>query len=585
MVVAEVQDLGWGRLGACGLLLVVVIVLSYVMELELTRRLVVAASRCAAQLLLLCGFILEPMFTENRPAYIFPYLMVILVLASREAAGRVTYEYDGLGRHFATSFAVVCGSVILFAVLVLNLKPWFDAHYLVPIAGMLLGNNLTATAIAADALLSDLVEGADRVELRLCRAATWFEAVLPSVRKALKAALTPTLNSMAVMGLVMIPGMMTGQLLGGQPPLEAGMYQVMIMYLVTVSGCFASSAVVCFTVFTVFDTGEHALLRDRVRRVSRGPRKKDVLVDAVLAVAGLATACVACVRRRASSYARAGQRTPTERMALAAADVENDNVALVPKTSANAAAAAKSKRFYAVTDDPTGAKRRETGEVVVFQAEDVVVARTRLHVTFALTAGSKTSLSGASGSGKTTTLKVLARISARASGELRLAGEPTARIDAPTWRARVVYVPQDRPTLTGTPRDLYVATRAYRTQRRRARSVDYDDDDGDAPVRQAAKWGLDTSKFDQAWATLSGGEAQRASLAIALALKPEVLLLDEPTSALDAATTALVEKDLLDSRAAVLIVTHSVEQAARLCRYHIRIHAQRHSDRNAVFTH
>lgn len=105
---------------------------------------------------------------------------------------------------------------------------------------MVIGNVLTATSLGANAFLVDLAEGTDRVELALCRGASWREAALPSLRKAMTAALTPTLNSMAVMGLVMMPGMMTGQMLGGQPPVVAGCYQIMIMYLVCAAGCVAT---------------------------------------------------------------------------------------------------------------------------------------------------------------------------------------------------------------------------------------------------------------------------------------------------------------------------------------------------------
>lgn len=202
-----IHDLGLGRLTACAILLLVVVAVSRIMGLQLEARLVVAASRCAVQLTVLCAFILKPMFTKNRPEYVFPYLGVILLLAAREASGRLTYVYERVRLHFLVAFATGAGGVVAFAVAaVLQLKPWWDAQYLVPISGMALGNQLTATAIAVETFLSELAEGTDRIQLRLCRGASWFEAVLPSVQKSLVTALTPTLNSMSVMGLVMIPG-------------------------------------------------------------------------------------------------------------------------------------------------------------------------------------------------------------------------------------------------------------------------------------------------------------------------------------------------------------------------------------------
>ena len=85
------------------------------------------------------------------------------------------------------------------------------------------------------------------------------------------------------------------------------------------------------------------------------------------------------------------------------------------------------------------------------------------------------------------------------------------------------------------------------------------------PVIIAASWGLPASAFDQAWSTLSGGEAQRASLAIVLALEPDVLLLDECTSALDEATAVKVEDTIRDLGIPVLMVSHSNAQLRRFC--------------------
>ena len=137
-------------------------------------------------------------------------------------------------RRFRTNASRILISTQVF---VLALSPPWDAKYVVPVSGMVVGNVLTATALGCGAFLTDVAERADVVELALARGATWREAALPSLRSATTAALTPTLNSMAVMGLVMMPGMMTGQMLGGQPPVVAGCYQVMIMYLVCAASC------------------------------------------------------------------------------------------------------------------------------------------------------------------------------------------------------------------------------------------------------------------------------------------------------------------------------------------------------------
>jgi ATPase subunit of ABC transporter with duplicated ATPase domains len=94
---------------------------------------------------------------------------------------------------------------------------------------------------------------------------------------------------------------------------------------------------------------------------------------------------------------------------------------------------------------------------------------------------------------------------------------------------------------------------------------------GQYPEEIAAEWGLPASVFDRPWTTLSGGEAQRASLAIALSSEPRVLLLDEVTAGLDEATEQLVEKSLAACGLPIIMVTHSSEQLHRFCTHHISI--------------
>ena len=203
-----------------------------------------------------------------------------------------------------------------------------------------------------------------------------------------------------------------------------------------------------------------------------------------------------------------------------------------------------------------------TGEVLL-QAHDVVVALTNLTCSLELRRGGRTALTGETGAGKTQLLKTLAKLVPATGGRLAGFDGPP-----PAYRARVAFVSQDRPTVAGSPRDHLDQVLAFGAQRHR----------DPVQVRSsiesyAESWRLPTEKLGAPWASLSGGEAQRANLAIALALAPDVLLLDEPTSACDAATTALVEASLLAFPGALVVVTHSQEQAARIGSVHLHLSA------------
>ena len=111
---------------------------------------------------------------------------------------------------------------------------------MIPIFGMLVGNSMNAIALSLDRMYSEIYAHLDQVEQLLCFGATPWEAVIVYARKAVTAGMTPTINSLMVVGLVSLPGMMTGQILAGMNPVEAVRYQfvVMIMMAAAVSiGC------------------------------------------------------------------------------------------------------------------------------------------------------------------------------------------------------------------------------------------------------------------------------------------------------------------------------------------------------------
>jgi putative ABC transport system ATP-binding protein len=192
--------------------------------------------------------------------------------------------------------------------------------------------------------------------------------------------------------------------------------------------------------------------------------------------------------------------------------------------------------------------------VATFSLEHVSVAgaqRPRLHdVTLDLGGDGVTVLQGPSGSGKSTLLRLLNRLEAPHAGTVRYRGEDLAGRDVLAHRREVGMVFQAPVVFPGTVADNI--------------AVAGPEDDPAALLERA---GLPAGFLERDAGTLSGGEAQRACLARALATRPRVLLMDEPTSALDPDATAVIERltrELADDGVPIVLVTHHAEQARRL---------------------
>ncbi|OCF45167.1 ATP-binding cassette transporter [Kwoniella heveanensis CBS 569] len=165
-------------------------------------------------------------------------------------------------------------------------------------------------------------------------------------------------------------------------------------------------------------------------------------------------------------------------------------------------------------------------------------------------------LRGPSGSGKSTLLKCIAELNIYSSGTIKYRGQSIREIrgGAPEWRVRVGYVPQRPSLLPGTPLDFVNTINSFSARRNNklAKSQPLDQQETtpgsavDDPLDLAQEWGIEKPLWRRDWGTLSGGEAQRIALAVAVAAGgADVLLLDEPTSALDEENSKKVEKTLI----------------------------------------
>ena len=137
--------------------------------------------------------------------------------AAYEATARPKYYFRGIYLLVVVTIAVSLTLMSMYTFLLLiQASPLWDPRYVIPICGMMLGNNVSAVSLALNSLLTNLNERREDVELLITFGGTRFEASLPFLREAVRVGLTPTLNQMVVIGIVSLPGMMTGQILGGR---------------------------------------------------------------------------------------------------------------------------------------------------------------------------------------------------------------------------------------------------------------------------------------------------------------------------------------------------------------------------------
>ncbi len=245
--------IGAGELALASGFLLVATGLSLLLSLGLVRALLWAGARAYAQLIAL-GLILGWVFGVESAGLTLGLLAVMVLFATQTLGSRVQRRPPGL---FARSLAAigVSGFTVTFAVtaLVIRVEPWYEPRYVIPIAGMVVGNAMNGMALSLERLFGDLRARAAAIDALLGLGATPWEAARPSARAAFQAGLIPTLNAMGAAGIVFIPGMMTGQILSGTDPRVAAAYQIVVLLMISAATALAAALAVATCYRLAFD--------------------------------------------------------------------------------------------------------------------------------------------------------------------------------------------------------------------------------------------------------------------------------------------------------------------------------------------
>lgn len=263
----------------------ILIALSRYLDLGLERKVFLGIFRSSVQLLFLGFVLLGFIFSLHNPFVVFGYLTIMVLIAALEATGRQVRTYKGHYVDCLISSAVGGGFVGLYgSAVIFHPHPWWSPAVLIPTSGMIIGNSVSGPAVAVERLLSEIADKRHEAETRLAFGATDYESVLGIVKSSISAALIPTMNQMAIMGLVSIPGMMTGQLIGGTSPAVAAEYQMAILYLLVTTATISSFTSVLLAVrHAVFDR-EHRLTPEKL--IKSGKVEIDVAIYRVVSQLG-----------------------------------------------------------------------------------------------------------------------------------------------------------------------------------------------------------------------------------------------------------------------------------------------------------
>lgn len=235
-----VVAIGWPQLLLAAGFMVITGALSIAIGLGLVKDLAIASVRTYVQLLAL-GVVLQWVFAVRLWWVVVLLLGFMTVVATRIVVKRAPDAPPGLFSPALFSM-VVTAITVTFAVtaLIVRVPVWYEPRYVIPIAGMVLGNSMTGIALSLERLFSDLDARSGEILALTALGADRWEAARGSVRLALRAGLIPTINSMAAAGIVFIPGMMTGQVLAGADPLEATKYQIVVMLMISAATAIGS---------------------------------------------------------------------------------------------------------------------------------------------------------------------------------------------------------------------------------------------------------------------------------------------------------------------------------------------------------
>ncbi|MDI2089807.1 ABC transporter permease [Commensalibacter oyaizuii] len=255
-------SLSFVDLSIAALLLLVITSLSMVLSIGIGRMVLIAATRLVLQLLLV-GFVLLKIFALHSIWFSLLIIALMMVAASREIIARLE---PGFQWHWSLGISGSVTGIVTISISLLALNtalrpdPWYEAKYLIPLTGMILGNVMSSASLSLKGLLDAIQRDRLVIESRLAMGHSRKMVFTPFVRHAVTMGIMPLINQMSAAGIITLPGTMSGQILAGINPLEAAKYQILLLLLISGAGILAAIGVSFLAVLRLTDHRERLRL-------------------------------------------------------------------------------------------------------------------------------------------------------------------------------------------------------------------------------------------------------------------------------------------------------------------------------------
>jgi putative ABC transport system permease protein len=244
-------------LGVTLTFVVLAMLLSIGLKLGVEKDMLIATVRSAVQLLVI-GYILQIVFSAQHVWFILLIVTVMILVAAQNASKRG----KGLPQVFwRVLIAITLTEIVTQGLLLgLHVVSW-TPQYIIPISGMIIGNAMVVSGLLLNRLQAEANARKNEILVLLSLGATPRQSSRFVLKQAIRAAMIPTIDGMKTMGLVQLPGMMTGQIIAGADPVQAVRYQLLIVFAFIASAALTSIALGYLTYPTLFNEQQQLMIR------------------------------------------------------------------------------------------------------------------------------------------------------------------------------------------------------------------------------------------------------------------------------------------------------------------------------------